>query len=255
MTVATGHARAGGEPGGRRHRPVAAHWQGRPALTLLVADPDPQAASPLSALCDARDIHLVSCSDGATALLEIGRLQPEVILLGAPLPVVSRDDVVKAVHGKVVSHVVLGIGDGDVEGAAAGLAAGAAGLVSRPYLPSQLEPVLGEHVASTRARRAEQAVLTVGALHLDPGAFRVRAAGRSLALTLREFELLRVLMLHPGQVVDYAQIRSDVWGEGAGSGKTIAVHVRRLRTHLEGLADIVSVRGVGYRLVAADRTR
>jgi DNA-binding response OmpR family regulator len=98
----------------------------------------------------------------------------------------------------------------------------------------------------------QEAILRLGQLELDSPAFAVRAAGRPLELTLREFELLRFLILHSERAVTQDQIRAEVWGARGEhvTANTIAVHIGRLRVRLEGVAEIVSIRGVGYRLAA-----
>jgi DNA-binding response OmpR family regulator len=142
------------------------------------------------------------------------------------------------------------VGDGDGPAAAEALAAGAAACVAHPYRLRELLPIL-------RAIRPDgvaepQPPLEVGGLRLDPAALEVQLNGRLVRMPLRELRLLHLLMLHVDRVVTREQIRDAVWGGVPGSN-TITVHVQRLRQRLgDDQIDprmILTVRGVGYRLV------
>jgi DNA-binding response OmpR family regulator len=194
------------------------------------------------------------CADGAEALWEAGRLAPSVVVLSATLPVVAAAEVagVVARHRDGPVSIAVGVGFGETEQAAPVLAAGGNRVMSRPYQAREIEPLLDEHLAGEGHHG--QGTLTIGPLALDAPAFEVSAAGRPLRLNLREFELLRLLMAHAGSVVTQHHIREQMWERRGDSisANTVAVHVRRLRSHLSGVADILVVRGVGYRLRVGD---
>jgi DNA-binding response OmpR family regulator len=195
------------------------------------------------------------CADGAEALWEAGRLAPAILVLSATLPVVAAANVAGVVsrHREGPVSIAVGVGFGETEQATPVLAAGANRVMSRPYQAREIGPLLHEHLVGEHHHG--HGVLTLGALALDAPAFEVRAAERRLRLNLREFELLRLLMASADSVVTQGQIREQLW-ESRGdsvSANTIAVHIRRLRSHLAGVAHIVAVRGVGYRLRVAEQ--
>lgn len=195
------------------------------------------------------------CEDGAAALWYAGRLNPVLVVLSASLPGVTAE-VVAAVltrHEDCVPIVAVGVSAGEADRAGPVLAAGARHVLSRPYRRAEIDPLLAVH--RERAMR-ETSVLVVGALTLNGPAFEARAAGRRLQLSLREFELLRLLMLHTEAVLSVDCIREEIWeprGETV-SANTIAVHMRHLRRHVQGVASIVAVRGVGYRLTVDEES-
>jgi two-component system OmpR family response regulator len=220
-------------------------------LTLLVADPEPEAFAVLSELAAAtREVDLVTCADGAEALFLAGSFSPDVVVLSAQLPVVGASDVVSKLRAHVDTPIYVGLGVGEAEAAGPVLAVGATGILNRPYERRDLEGLLEVQFARIRERIDQEAVLRLGPLVLDSPAFEIRRDGRALDLTLREFELLKFLMLHAERAVSQDQIRTDVWGARGEdvTGNTIAVHIGRLRVRLEGAAEIISIRGVGYRL-------
>jgi DNA-binding response OmpR family regulator len=100
--------------------------------------------------------------------------------------------------------------------------------------------------------------IVCGALRLDPATLEVHLYGRSIRLPLREYELLRFLMVHADRVLTPEQIYRTVWGRSGGRrSNTLAVHIKRLRVRLGDNQEhphiIKTVRGVGYRLVSPSR--
>ena len=87
-------------------------------------------------------------------------------------------------------------------------------------------------------------------LQIDLDRYQVQVAGTPVDMTLKEFELLRFLVEHPGRVHTRESLMTQVWGyDYFGGTRTVDVHIRRLRSKLEPHADeyIETVRGVGYR--------
>lgn len=95
--------------------------------------------------------------------------------------------------------------------------------------------------------------LTVGDVEMDLHAVKVRVDnGGPIGLTNREFRLLRTFLEHSGRVLSRRQLMLQAWDDPAvGDGRTVDVHVRRLRVKLaDSRTRIVTVRGFGYRLDA-----
>jgi DNA-binding response OmpR family regulator len=117
-----------------------------------------------------------------------------------------------------------------------------------PYPTAELRARL----ALVRHRSAVEHVdVKRGPLLLNPLSYRVSVDGRVLDLTFMEYELLKLLMGHPGRVYTREEILSLVWGyDYFGGMRTVDVHVRRVRAKLgqDHAWLIETVRGVGYRL-------
>ncbi len=117
--------------------------------------------------------------------------------------------------------------------------------------PAEIETRLrlaGERAVSSRSTRAAN----VGDLVVDEDSYQVRLRGQPLDLTYREFELLKALANAPSRVFTRELLLSQVWGyDYFGGSRTVDVHIRRLRAKLgpEYEQMIVTVRGVGYKLV------
>ncbi|WP_347683723.1 response regulator transcription factor [Actinocorallia sp. B10E7] len=217
---------------------------------LLVADPDETLGHDLVLALSGRGVEVSVCTDGAEALLRVGSLDPDVLLISAGLPTVGAVTFVKAVRKRYQMPLILGVGADDAEEAVRALAAGANLCVARPYRLDELLPLI------TGVRPESPAVaklLTCGTIDLDPVSHVVRVDARPVHLPLREYELLHYLMLNADKVVSRRQIQTHVWRSDKVMTNTIAVHVRRLRERLgddpENPGIILTVRGVGYRLV------
>jgi DNA-binding response OmpR family regulator len=232
------------------HRPTESARRAAPAgpgFLLLVVDPDRTGSAVLDGQLLAGGISTVWCHDGGEALVEFGRRRPHAVLTAARLDGVDTATVVRTLRNAGCRTVLVGVGPHDLAAAGPALVAGAAGVVSRPYQGPELAGRLELEVHDFEQRFR----LVYGPLELDPWAYRVRVGGRVLDnLPLKEFELLRLLMAHADHVVSADQIRAALWGDrgAAPSSNVITVYVGRLRHRLSGVAELRTVRGLGYRL-------
>jgi DNA-binding response OmpR family regulator len=133
-----------------------------------------------------------------------------------------------------------------------GLDAGADDYVGKPF---RLAELMARVRALLRRRGGgEDSVVEVGGIRLEPAARRVLVNGTEIALANKEYELLRVLLEHAGQVVSRDTILAEVWGDVELRGsKTLDMHMSWLRRKIgdEGPAAerrIATVRGVGFRI-------
>ena len=100
--------------------------------------------------------------------------------------------------------------------------------------------------------KGTESVLSVGDVTLDPDEHRVSLSGEDLALPLKEFDLLHLLLANAGRVLTRDLLIDRVWGSDyVGDTKTLDVHVKRLRSKLEpdpaNPTRIVTIRGLGYK--------
>jgi two-component system response regulator RegX3 len=137
-----------------------------------------------------------------------------------------------------------------------GLELGADDYVTKPYSSREL---LARIRAVLRRRQTEpsdgDAILEFHDIVLDSDRHQLSVRGNPVALPLKEFELLELLMVNAGRVLTRGQIIDRVWGSDYfGDTKTLDVHIKRLRSKVELTPSeptvIVTVRGLGYRFEA-----
>ncbi len=185
--------------------------------------------------------------DGAAAEREL-RAQPyAAAVLDLGLPLMDGLDVLASVRRAGVTLPVLVLTARDaVPDRIKGLDGGADDYVVKPIDLDELAARLRALVR--RAHGQPQELLQVQDLQLDPAARTVQRAGRPVALSTREFDLLQALVLNAGRVLSREQLEQQLysWGQEVDSN-AVEVHVHHLRKKL-GAALIQTVRGVGYLL-------
>ena len=140
-----------------------------------------------------------------------------------------------------------------------GLDAGADDYVAKPFSVQELKARIRAQLRRAVAMRACPAAalaalpMELGLLRIDPAGRTVRLGAASIALTVREFDLLAYFAKRPGRVFTRSQLLAAVWGAGFdGYEHTVNSHINRLRAKLEiagiGTSCIVTVWGAGYRL-------
>ncbi len=179
---------------------------------------------------------------------------PALVLLDIMLPGEDGIEVLQRLRrkpGTAAVPVIMTTAKGTEYDKVTGLDSGADDYLVKPF--GMLEMVSRIRAVLRRSEQPEDGqALRIGALELDPDSHTVTADGRRVALTLKEFELLRLLMSNPGRAFDREALLQRIWDmDYLGETRTVDVHVRSLRAKLGPAADCIqTVRGVGYRLDA-----
>jgi two-component system, OmpR family, response regulator MprA len=187
--------------------------------------------------------------DGQAALRLISEFKPHVVVLDIMMPKLDGLQVAEAIRGNKDTGVIILSAKDEVQDRIKGLDVGADDYLVKPF-------DFGELLARIRAvmrRRNPTAepVLRVQDVTLDETTREVRRDGRLIELSAREFDLLRLLMMHPNQVLPRERILDQVWGYNFfGDANNVEVYIRYLRQKLndEPHQLIQTVRGVGYRI-------
>ncbi|KRA38590.1 MULTISPECIES: response regulator transcription factor [unclassified Nocardioides] len=227
-------------------------WTESSGAQLLVVDP----AGDESGLAEAmagHGVHVTWVGDTLDGLVEFGRIDPHAVVVVPEAPGIAADDFVSRIRRHGSPYVIAGaddLGDGErarSDGIGPLMLAGASAVVLRPYAAEQVWDLMTHAPRSV----ADHARLEVGPIELDATAFTVRVGGQRIAdLPLKEFELLRALMLSSPGVVTDEELRDAIWGTSGRrpGGNTIAMHVTRLRGRLGEVAVVRRIRGRGYSL-------
>ena len=179
---------------------------------------------------------------------------PELILLDIMLPgedgMQLLSEVRKDTKTKNIPVIMLTAKGAEYDKVSA-LDLGADDYVTKPFgmmeLVSRIRAVLRR---TGRGKNTDEPVIKSGSIKIDVLRHIVTSNGKEIVLTLKEFELLKMLILNSGVVLTREQLLEDIWGYNFdGETRTVDVHVRSLRQKLVKEGDIIeTVRGVGYRI-------
>jgi two-component system response regulator MtrA len=167
------------------------------------------------------------------------------------LPGLDGIEVCKLIRAESMVPIVMLSAKGDTQDVVKGLEAGADDYMVKPFRhPSELIARI-----RTRLRRTNSDIsglLTIGDLAIDVQAHQVLRAGKQIALTRLEFDLLVALAKEPGRVFTRDALLSEVWGyRHSTDTRLVNVHVQRLRSKIEHDAEhpeiVITIRGVGYK--------
>jgi DNA-binding response OmpR family regulator len=194
--------------------------------------------------------------DGETGLRLFARRRPDLVVLDLMLPGIDGLETCRRIRAVSQVPVVMLTALGEEEDRVLGLELGADDYVSKPFSPRELVLRVGSVLRRVgETRRPSQERITDGDLAVDAARHQATLGGRPLALTSREFDLLRHLMHHPGVAMSRDELLREVWGWSFGDDSTVTVHVRRLREKIERDPTrpqrLVTVWGVGYRWESA----
>jgi two-component system, OmpR family, response regulator RegX3 len=199
---------------------------------------------------------VVEAEDGLGAIAAVERARPDLVLLDVMLPSLSGVDVCREIRQRSRTPIIMVTAKGSEIDTVVGLEVGADDYVTKPYrlreLVARMRAVLRRAPRDDESAGSSGAVLEVGDVRLDPERHEVTVRGDLVALPLKEFDLLEVLLDNAGRVLTRDTLIDRVWGtDYVGDTKTLDVHIKRLRSKLEvdpsNPERIVTIRGLGYR--------
>ena len=219
----------------------------------MVVEDEASFSEALAYVLGKEGFEVVVADTGDGAITTFDRVGADLVLLDLMLPGLSGTEVCKQLRSRSnVPIIMLTAKDTEVD-KVVGLELGADDYVTKPYSKAEL-------VARIRAvlrRQSEVApladsVLIAGPVRIDVERHLVDINNISVALPLKEFELLEFLIRNSGRVLTRAQLIDRVWGSDYfGDTKTLDVHVKRLRAKIEqdpaNPVYIQTIRGLGYK--------
>jgi len=195
--------------------------------------------------------EVATAADGREGLEKALSWNPDLLILDLMLPQLSGIEVCRRLRHESDVPIIMLTAKDDVSDKVMGLDMGADDYMTKPFaieeLLARIRVGLKKHRA---AAAAAPAVLSAGKLVLDPAKYAVTWDSKPIALTKKEFDLLKYLMEHKGQAVTRDALLSDVWGyDYAGDTNVVDVYIRYLRHKIDepfGVKTIHTIRAVGY---------
>lgn len=224
--------------------------------TILVVDDSASLRKVVTAALERQGYRVLTAADGAQALAVMQESLPDMVLTDADMPEMGGHALCRVLKkGKATKGVPVVIMSGELvedKDVVSGLESGADDYILKPLSMPVLFARLGAVLRRFDPTPESAAALKSGGLEVDPVGREVRAAGKPVALTRREFDLLLYLVEQAGKVVPAGRILENVWGYDLAlynDPHTVEVHVSRLRKKLGPAAGkrIVAYRNVGYK--------
>jgi two-component system response regulator RegX3 len=220
---------------------------------ILIVEDERSLSEPLAFLLEREGYRTTIAKDGPGAVAAFERAGADLILLDLILPGFPGTEVCRRIRAtSTVPIIMLTAKDSEVD-IVVGLELGADDYVTKPYSSRELLA----RIRAVLRRRLDlgddaNAVLTAVDVAMDLERHTVAVRGEEIAMPLKEFELLEVLLRNAGRVLTRGQLIDRVWGSDySGDTQTLDVHIKRIRSRIErdpaNPVMLVTVRGLGYR--------
>ena len=219
---------------------------------ILCIDDEPSILQLLTFNLEAAGYNTLTASTGAAGLVVAKQAMPSLVLLDLMLPGMDGMEVCKQLKADPMTAsipiIMLTAKDSEVD-KILGLELGADDYMTKPFSVRELVARV-KALLRRCAPAAESGIIKVGPVPIDSDNYEAFRNGEKIQLTLKEFELLKLLASTPGKVLTRDYLLDRIWGyEFYGETRTVDVHIRHLRQKLgDDQYLIETVRGVGYKM-------
>jgi two-component system response regulator RegX3 len=230
-----------------------------PRRRVLLVEDESSIAEPLASALEREGFEVAQARTASDGLDAFRARPPELVLLDVMLPDGDGRDVLREIRSSSRVPVIMLTARGAEVDRVLGLELGADDYVTKPFsaaeLVARMRAVLRR--ATTPGAAESEGVLVGGDVQMNLDTRTVTRAGETVDLTVKEFEVLRMLLERAGRVVRRNELMAEVWNTTwFGSTKTLDVHVSSLRKKLGDDTSapryIHTARGVGFRFASAD---
>jgi len=221
--------------------------------TILVVDDEMQIRKMLNIFLDASDFKIEESDSGKQAIRMAASVKPDLILLDLGLPDIDGKEVIAQIRQwSQVPIVILSVRAVDEEVVAA-LNAGADDYIVKPFNADVLIARIKANLRKAIVRDGGEPELRNGTIRMDLVRHEVFRNNEKIALTPKEYELLRYFMVNRGRMLTHKQILHEVWGPAHSEDtQYLRVYVGQVRDKLEQTPSdpqmIITEPGVGYRM-------
>ena len=227
-----------------------------PTIKILVVDDEAPIRRLLRVGLTTEGYVVREAADAAEAVTSLAEEKPDVIILDLGLPDVQGHDLLTGwrASGQELPVIILSSRT-DETGIVQALEAGADDYVTKPFGVAELAARVRVALRHRLQQQGERPIFQVGDLSVDLVKRIVKVGGRDVALSPKEYDILRLMVQHAGKVLTHQHILRQVWG-GSADVQYLRVYVRQLRQKIELSPDqpqyILTETGVGYRLRAPE---
>lgn len=226
---------------------------------ILVVDDEDHIVELIKFNLESSGYEVILAFNGEDAIEKVLEEKPDLIILDLMLPKIDGVEVCKIVkQNEATSNIsiIMLTAKSDESDKIVGLETGADDYMTKPFsvkeLMARVNAVLRRNSHYKLEKSAENAI-KIGDIVIDDEKHEVMKANKKVELTLKEFELLRILAVHKGKVLSRNKLLDEVWGyEYFGDTRTVDVHIRHIRKKIEDddnvFKYIETIRGIGYKM-------
>ncbi|MCI8870842.1 MAG: response regulator transcription factor [Lawsonibacter sp.] len=205
--------------------------------TILICDDDRDIVSALEIYLTSEGYRTISASNGRQAIQAAQENEVHLILMDVMMPELDGIRATARLREGSNVPIILLTAKSEDSDKILGLNIGADDYITKPFNPleviARVKSQLRRYTALGGADKGP-GLLSVGPIAMEDASKQVTVDGSPVALTPIEYNILKLLLSHPGQVFSSAQIYEQVWNDPAyGSENTVAVHIRHLREKIE----------------------
>jgi DNA-binding response OmpR family regulator len=234
-----------------------------PGQTVLVVEDTDEIRELVVTVLAKAGMDVRAVASGAACMEELRRSVPDVVVLDLGLPDADGTEICRQIRAETQCYVLMLTARAEEVDLLIGLAVGADGYMAKPFSPRELVARVQAMLRFPRPVQAvtadttpEESVRRLAELEVDEESREVRVDGAIVDLTRTEFDLLAALASRPGRVLQRETLLREVWQtDWEGNLRLVEAHMSNLRRKLVAAGlnspEIRTVRGVGYRLVAA----
>ncbi|MHC1772587.1 MAG: response regulator transcription factor [Flexilinea sp.] len=220
---------------------------------ILVVDDETQIVTVLKAYLEKAEFQVITAYDGKTALAKFQHEKPDFVILDLNLPYIDGLELCKLIRRESDVPILMLTARVEETDRLIGLELGADDYVIKPFSPREVTARVKTILRRANSEPTRTGLINVGELSIDPEQHTVEVAGRFVAFTPTEFEILVVLASQPKRVLTRLQIMEQSQGNAfAGYERTIDAHIKNIRLKLEKNPRkpdyIKTVFGIGYKL-------
>lgn len=204
---------------------------------ILICDDEKDIANALEIYLDQPDYYFYKAYNGQEALEIAKNHELQLILMDVMMPQMDGLEAMERIRQFSNVPIILLTAKGEDIDKIMGLNAGADDYITKPFNPMEVSARVRSQLrryVQLGSRSQQNGIMKIGGIQLDDVCKVVLLDGEEISLTPTEYEILKLLMEHPGKVFSPAEIYQQVWkNQPIGSEGTVAVHIRHLREKVE----------------------
>ena len=214
-------------------------------IKILIVEDDKNIATLIKDTLKLANYNADNCYDGETAIKQIEEKEYDIIILDIMLPELDGFEIMEKIKHKNIPVIFVSAKE-DIESVIKGLKMGAQDYIRKPFEPMELLARIENILKRLDKQEKEYQYKNI---KIDISKRSVRKGEEEIALTLKEFQLLELLIKNVNIALSREEILNRVWGISAEiETRTVDYHIQQLRKKLSLKEEIVTVNKIGYRL-------